>query len=176
MRRYYARAPGGCNIGWLRIHLIRGTCKALPSYGALLKATTVTADFVNLVTAALICHVCTCPRYLRESVGRNKRTTHSDHFCASDRGGIHFSFDKQYFCARMGAKSMQSTTQTQALMWNTSVSKEVGFKHQLSATDIQLAAITAGGGEKGHRGPNCTIDVKQICVHTQTKSWRAGRL
>lgn len=60
MRGHYARAPGGCNIGRLRIHLIRGTCKALPSYGALLKATPVTADFGNLVvTAALIRHVCT---------------------------------------------------------------------------------------------------------------------
>lgn len=60
MRGYYARAPSGCNISRLRIHLLRGTCKALPSYGALLKATTVTADFGNLVvTAALIRHVCT---------------------------------------------------------------------------------------------------------------------
>lgn len=86
MRRYCVRAPGGCNIRWLR-----GTCKALPSYGALLKATTVAADFWNLlVTAALTRHVCTRPRYLRESVGKNKNIAHSYLPCAPCRGGFSF--------------------------------------------------------------------------------------
>lgn len=49
MRRYYSHAPSGSHIVWLRIHPIAGTWKALPLYGALLKATTVTADFANLL-------------------------------------------------------------------------------------------------------------------------------
>lgn len=104
--------PSGCNIRWLTIHLMRGTCKALPSYGALLKATTVAADFWNLlVTAALTRHVCTRPRYLRESVGRNKNTTHSYLPCAPCRDGFSFPLIINMFAPEPG-KCKQKTPQT----------------------------------------------------------------
>lgn len=146
MKRCCGRAPSGCNIRWLTIHLMRGTCKALPSYGAWLKATTVTADFWNLlVAAALTCHVCTHPRYLRESVGRNKTTTHSYLPCAPCRDGFSFPLIINVFAPESGKYKQKKNPANRPWCTTHLYQRMFGFKHQVSDTDIQLTAITVGG-------------------------------
>lgn len=132
MWRYYARAPSGSNIGGLRIHLIRGTCKALPSYGALLKATTVTADFVTLfVTAAVLFHIHTRPRNLCESMERNKNSQKL-------RASLWSSIYLHWTCCQIHAKkNVYAISDVKHIC----IKGAVGFTHQLSDIDIQLIAI-----------------------------------
>lgn len=118
---------------------------------------------------ALFCHVCTRPRNLCESRDRNKNINHSYLL-------VVFYRDKP--CFFFGKESVLTTLKKHPTCTGPD-RKHICIKGHLEFNINSLTQIFSSWqltGKKGHRDPNCTIDVKQICVHTQTKSWGAGRL
>lgn len=150
MRGYYARAPSGCNISRMRIHLLRGTCKALPSYGALLKATTVTADFGNLVvTAALIRHVCT--RYDVKAWVGTKEPPILIVLAHPAGAGFPFPLIINTFVSEWVPNTCKAPRKHRPWCETHLYQRRFGFKRHLSDTDIRLTAITAGGKKRPQR-------------------------
>lgn len=166
LRSYYPLVPSGSHIGGLRIHLFGGTCNAPWSFAK-----------------CHHCHSCFCeslgnpcpylsPPYMPTDPVWKQRKEQKHHpflsCCCILQGWASI-----FLWEGISAKSTLNTTYTGPDVKHICTKGRLDLKHQLSDMNIQLMAIN---GKNGHGDPNCTVDVKQICVHTQTKSWRVGRL